>query len=206
MLRTSNVLHALVRSESRLELAQRIARIGNWDWNPRTNRLAMSNELCRLAGIRPPEFAGTFEAFLSLIHPDDRAGVQAALKKVTTNGAPCDIDHRLVLPNGTDFTVHLQAEGVREEESEDLTIVGTAQDITERKQAEKAIHRLAYYDSLTGLANRVLFKDRLSNALSHAERHRQHLAALFIDLDRFKVINDTLGHTVGDLLLTHVAE
>ena len=166
----------------------------------------MSNELCRLAGIRPPEFAGTFEAFLSLIHPDDRAGVQAALKKVTTNGAPCDIDHRLVLPNGTDFTVHLQAEGVREEESEDLTIVGTAQDITERKQAEKAIHRLAYYDSLTGLANRVLFKDRLSNALSHAERHRQHLAALFIDLDRFKVINDTLGHTVGDLLLTHVAE
>ncbi|MBA3752907.1 MAG: EAL domain-containing protein, partial [Nitrospira sp.] len=74
------------------------------------------------------------------------------------------------------------------------------------KQAEQAIHRLAYYDSLTGLANRVLFKDRLSNALSHAERHHRHLATLFIDLDRFKIINDTLGHTVGDLLLTHVAE
>ena len=206
MLRTSNVLQALLRSESRLELAQRIARIGNWDWNPRTNRFAMSNELCRLVGIRPSDFAGTFEAFLGFVHQDDRSRVNEALDKLICQGTPCDIDHRIVLPNGTDFTIHLQAEGVREEEQEELTIVGTAQDITERKQAEKAIHRLAYYDSLTGLANRVLFKDRLSNALSYAQRHHLHLAALFIDLDRFKVINDTLGHTVGDLLLTHVAE
>ncbi len=206
MLRTSNVLQALLRSESRLELAQRIARIGNWDWNPRTNRFAMSNELCRLVGVRAPDFAGTFEAFLRLVHPDDRVRVHEALEKLISHRTPCDIDHRIVLPNGTDFTIHLQAEGMREEETEELTIIGTAQDITDRKQAEQAIHRLAYYDSLTGLANRVLFKDRLSNALSHAERHHRHLATLFIDLDRFKIINDTLGHTVGDLLLTHVAE
>lgn len=206
MLRTSNVLQALVRSEARLELAQRIARIGNWDWNPRTNRFAMSNELCRLVGIRPQDFAGTIEAFLSLVHQDDRLGVKDALEKLISHQTPCDIDHRIVLPNGTDFTIHLQAEAVREEQPDELTVIGTAQDITERKQAERAIHRLAYYDSLTGLANRVLFKDRLSNALSYAERHRLHLATLFIDLDRFKVINDTLGHTVGDLLLTHVAE
>ncbi len=206
MLRTSNVLHALLRSEARLELAQRIARIGNWDWNPRTNRVAMSNELCRLVGILPPNFSGTFQAFLGLVHQDDRAGVEEALMELISHGTPCDIDHRIVLPDGTDFTAHLQAEGVREEESGELTVVGTAQDITERKQAEQAIHRLAYYDSLTGLANRVLFKDRLSNSLSYADRHHLHLATLFIDLDRFKVINDTLGHTVGDLLLTHVAE
>ncbi|WHZ21485.1 MAG: diguanylate cyclase/phosphodiesterase (GGDEF & EAL domains) with PAS/PAC sensor(s) [Nitrospira sp.] len=206
MLRTSNVLQALVRSEARLELAQRIARIGNWDWNPRTNRFAMSNELCRLVGIRPQDFAGTIEAFLNLVHRDDRLGVKDALEKLISHQTPCDIDHRIVLPNGTDFTIHLQAEAVREEQTDELTVIGTAQDITERKQAERAIHRLAYYDSLTGLANRVLFKDRLSNALSYAERHRLHLATLFIDLDRFKVINDTLGHTVGDLLLTHVAE
>ena len=85
-----------------------------------------------------------------------------------------------MLPNGTDFTIHLQAEGVREEETQELTIVGTAQDITERKQAEQAIHRLAYYDSLTGLANRVLFKDRLSNALVYAERHSPaHCGAVY---------------------------
>ncbi len=206
MLRTSNVLQALVRSEARLELAQRIARIGNWDWNPRTNRFSMSNELCRLAGIRPQDFGGTFEGFLQLVHPDDRSAVRRALDNLVHHRALCDIDHRIVLPNGTDFTIHLQAEGVREEETDELTVIGTAQDITERKQAERAIHRLAYYDSLTGLANRVLFKDRLSHAISHAERHGQTLATLFIDLDRFKVINDTLGHTVGDLLLTQVAE
>ena len=206
MLRTNNVLHALIRSESRLELAQRIARIGNWDWNPKTNRFAMSNELCRLVGVRPQDFAGTFEAFLALVHADDRSMVTGALQKLVGQHTPCDIDHRIVLPNGTDFVIHLQAEGVREEETDEITVIGTAQDITERKQAERAIHQLAYYDSLTGLANRVLFKDRLSNALSYAERHHQHLATLFIDLDRFKIINDTLGHTVGDRLLTHVAE
>lgn len=206
MLRTNNVLHALIRSESRLELAQRIARIGNWDWNPKTNRLSMSNELCRLLGVRPQDFGGTFEAFLNLIHPDDRPIVTGALERLVSQHTPCDIDHRVVLPNGTDFIIHLQAEGVREEETDELTVIGTAQDITERKQAERAIHQLAYYDSLTGLANRVLFKDRLSNALSYAERYHQHLATLFIDLDRFKIINDTLGHTVGDRLLTHVAE
>jgi len=206
MLRTNHVLHALIRSESRLELAQRIARIGNWDWNPKTNRFAMSNELCRLVGVRPQDFAGTFEAFLALVHEDDRPIVTAALDKLVKQHTPCDIDHRIVLPNGTDFVIHLQAEGMREEDTDDITVIGTAQDITERKQAERAIHQLAYYDSLTGLANRVLFKDRLSNALSYAGRHNLHLATLFIDLDRFKVINDTLGHTVGDLLLTHVAE
>lgn len=206
MLRTNNVLHALIRSESRLELAQRIARIGNWDWNPKTNRFAMSNELCRLVGVRPQDFTGTFEGFLNLVHPDDRPLVTGALQKLVAQQTPCDIDHRIVLPNGTDFIIHLQAEAVREEEVDEVTVIGTAQDITERKQAERAIHQLAYYDSLTGLANRVLFKDRLSNAISYAARHDQHLATLFIDLDRFKIINDTLGHTVGDLLLTRVAE
>ena len=206
MLRTSNVLQALVKSQARLELAQRIARIGNWDWTPATGRFSMSNELCRIVGIRPQDFSGTLDAFLTLVHPDDRNAVRDALQKIVSHHAPCDIDHRVILPNGADFSIHLQAEGVRDEQTHELTVIGTAQDITERKQAERAIHRLAYYDSLTGLANRVLFKDRLSTAISHAERYGQHLATLFIDLDRFKMINDTLGHTVGDLLLTQVAE
>ena len=140
------MLHALLRSESRLELAQRIARIGNWDWNPRTNRFAMSNELCRLVGILPSEFYRDLRGLFAFRPSGRPRGVNEALTELISHGTPCDIDHRIVLPNGTDFTAHLQAEGVREEESEELTIIGTAQDITERKQAEKAIHRLAYYD------------------------------------------------------------
>ncbi|MFO0729811.1 MAG: response regulator [Nitrospiraceae bacterium] len=88
MLRTSNVLQALVKSEARLELAQRIARIGNWDWTPATGRFSMSNELCRIVGIRPQDFAGTLEAFLMLVHPDDRSAVRDALQKSSATMPP----------------------------------------------------------------------------------------------------------------------
>ena len=78
-------------------------------------------------------------------------------------------------------------------------------DITERKDAEKRLNQLANYDSLTGLPNRNLFKDRLTQAIRRADRHKRLAALLFLDVDRFKIINDTLGHDAGDQLLQHVA-
>lgn len=206
MLRGSQTLNALIKSEVRLGLAQRIAKIGNWEWRPDTNQFTASAELCRLMGIRSQDFGGTFDAFIQLVHAEDRHRVDEALKRILSKRAPCDIDHRLVLPNGVDFTVNLQAEAVFDDQMKALSIVGTAQDITDRKQSEREIHRLAYFDSLTGLPNRVLFKDRVMQALSHARRYGTTLATLFLDLDRFKVINDTLGHNIGDLLLKSVAD
>ena len=82
---------------------------------------------------------------------------------------------------------------------------GTARDITERKQAEQVINFQAYHDLLTHLPNRALLKDRLSLAISHAQRNKRKLAVMFLDLDRFKLVNDTLGHTMGDRLLKAVA-
>lgn len=84
--------------------------------------------------------------------------------------------------------------------------VVTFVDISEQKQAEAALHRLAYYDSLTGLPNRVLFNDRLHQALSEARRHQRFVALMLLDLDRFKVINDTMGHETGDALLREIAD
>ncbi|HKO54422.1 MAG TPA: EAL domain-containing protein, partial [Thermoanaerobaculia bacterium] len=84
-------------------------------------------------------------------------------------------------------------------------MVCVARDITERTYAEEQIKHLAYHDALTGLPNRLLFKDRLTVALSHAQRDRSRIAVLFLDLDRFKVINDSLGHNIGDQLLQAVA-
>src|SRR5256885_13016862 len=78
-------------------------------------------------------------------------------------------------------------------------------DITERTYAEEQIKHLAYHDALTNLPNRLLFKDRVTVALSHAQRDHTRLAVLFLDLDRFKVINDSLGHNIGDQLLQAVA-
>ncbi|HSL02684.1 MAG TPA: EAL domain-containing protein [Nitrospiraceae bacterium] len=206
MLRGSHTVDALIKSEARLGLAQRIAKIGNWEWRPDTNQFTLSAELCRLMGIRSQDFAGTFDAFIQLVHTEDRNRVDETLKCILSKRVPCDIDHRLVLPNGADFTVNLQAEAVFDGQLKTLSVVGTAQDISERKQSEKEIHRLAYFDSLTGLPNRVLFKDRLTQALLHARRYRTTLATLFLDLDRFKIINDTLGHNIGDLLLKSVAD
>ncbi len=206
ILRGSHTLDALIKSEVRLGLVQRIAKIGNWEWRPDTNQFAASAELCRLMGIRPQDFPGTFDAYIQLVHAEDRGRVEEALKGILTRRVPCYIDHRLVLPNGTDFTVNLQAEAVFDDQMKALSIVGTAQDITDRKQSEREIHRLAYFDSLTGLPNRVLFKDRIAQAILHARRYCTTLATLFLDLDRFKVINDTLGHNIGDLLLKSVAD
>ena len=206
MLRSSQTLDALIKSEARLGLSQRIAKIGNWEWCPGTNQFHASAELCRLMGIRSQNFAGTFDAFIQFVHVDDRHRVDEALKRILSKRVPCDIDCRLVLPNGADFTVNLQAEASFDDQMKRLSIVGIAQDITDRKQSEREIHRLAYFDSLTGLPNRVLFKDRVEQALLHARRYRTTLATLFLDLDRFKVINDTLGHNIGDLLLKNVAD
>lgn len=206
MLRSSSTLDALLRSEARLGLAQRIAKMGNWEWRPDTDQFSGSSEFFRLVGIRPQDFGGTFHAFLQLTHPDDRSAVEQAMNGILTKRVPCDLDHRLVLPNGADFTVNLQAEAMFDEQLKALSIVGTAQDISDRKRSEREIHRLAYFDSLTGLPNRVLFKDRVIQALAHAARYKAKLAILFLDLDRFKLINDTLGHNIGDLLLKSVAD
>jgi diguanylate cyclase (GGDEF)-like protein/PAS domain S-box-containing protein len=87
-----------------------------------------------------------------------------------------------------------------------IGVLGTYEDITERKVAEERVQFLAYYDALTGLPNRILLRDRLSQALATARRQKHKVALLFLDLDRFKIINDSLGHSVGDLLLQNVAE
>jgi len=87
-----------------------------------------------------------------------------------------------------------------------IGVIGTYEDITERKVAEEQVQYLAYYDALTGLPNRTLLHDRLSKALASARRRKDKVALLFLDLDRFKDINDSLGHSVGDLFLQEVAE
>jgi len=97
-------------------------------------------------------------------------------------------------------TRHVQ----QKNEGEDI-IEGGLVDITDRKSAEERVKFLAYYDSLTGVANRTLLQDRLSKALANAKRHREKVGLLFLDLDRFKNINDSLGHSYGDMLLQEIA-
>ena len=134
--------------------------------------------------------------------PEDRRTSLARLaeRRSLTNYEQClrrkDGSHVWILENGN----------LIESEGKPSVIEGTVVDITERKRAEEQVKHLAFHDALTGLPNRLLFSDRLRVAMVHANRYREKLAVLFLDIDRFKVINDSLGHSIGDELLRRVAE
>lgn len=129
---------ALRRSEASLANAQRIARLGNWDWNIVTNELSWSDEIYRIFGLEPQEFGATYEAFLEQVHPDDRATLQEAVDAALA-GASYAIDHRIVLDDGNVRTVHEQAEVEFDASGKPIFMRGTVQDITERKRREAAL-------------------------------------------------------------------
>jgi diguanylate cyclase (GGDEF)-like protein/PAS domain S-box-containing protein len=111
-----------------------------------------------------------------------------------------------VRKDGRAFPVQLMSDVVTTPDGDVFAIITTSEDITERKKNEETIRRLAFYDALTGLPNRALFKDRLGQVLAKVRRHKETLPVMFVDLDRFKNVNDTLGHSTGDLLLKAVAK
>ncbi|HHM05900.1 MAG TPA: EAL domain-containing protein [Gammaproteobacteria bacterium] len=197
---------ALHKSNARLAQAQRIAQLGNWDWDVVSGELVWSDEVYRIFGLKPGATAPTHEGFLAAVHPDDREFVVSAINKALHGVEPYSVEHRIRLPDGSQRLVHEQGEVSFDAEGRPQRIVGTVQDITARKRAEERLNYLAFYDALTGLPNRVLFHDRLNQALLEAARHDRIVAVMFMDLDRFKAINDTMGHETGDKLLKGVAE
>jgi len=138
--------------------------------------------------------------WLEAIHQEDRQRVRdAAISRQATGNY--DIEYRVVRPDDTVRYIHDRAFPIHDSSGNVYRIAGVAQDITNRKEQAARIQYLAYHDALTGLPNRTLVMNRLDQAIAQAQRHKQMLAVLFLDLDRFKTINDTLGHLAGDTLL-----
>ncbi|MGE5522777.1 MAG: putative bifunctional diguanylate cyclase/phosphodiesterase, partial [Rhodospirillaceae bacterium] len=137
------------------------------------------------------------------VHPEDRARVYRA-RKAAADGKYDEI-YRIVRPDGTVRWVQDRAFPVRDSEHRVYRVAGIAEDITHRKEAEERLLYLAHYDALTGLPNRNRFYDRLTQAMAQSHRRDKLVAVMFLDLDRFKVTNDTLGHLAGDELLIQVA-
>jgi len=129
----------LRRSEKSLAEAQRIANLGNWDWNIVKNELYWSDEIYRIFGLEPQEFGATYEAFMSCVHPDDREYVDQSVKKALERSMDYNIDHRIVLPGGRTRVVHEQAEITWNDGGEPILMIGTVQDITERKLMEERL-------------------------------------------------------------------
>ncbi|MCK5634800.1 MAG: PAS domain-containing protein, partial [Anaerolineales bacterium] len=134
---------ALLQSEQRLASAQRIAHLGNWDWNVKTGELFWSDEIYRIFGREPQSFKPTYEVFLENIHPDDRQNVVTVVEKALRNETPYVVDHRIVMPDGSVRHVYEQGEVVFDEEGEPLHMIGTIYDITTLRHAEEAVHKLS---------------------------------------------------------------
>jgi len=133
---------ALMESERSLAEAQRMAHLGNWDWNLLTDELYWSDETCRIFGISSKEFGSTYNSFYSYVHPDDQENVDNAVKEAL-NGKPHNIDYRIISADGEDRVVHSHGEVIFNERNIPVRMIGTVQDITERKKAEEKIRNLA---------------------------------------------------------------
>jgi diguanylate cyclase (GGDEF)-like protein/PAS domain S-box-containing protein len=164
----------------------------------------VNDSLCRLSGYNREELMGKNPSILEGDrHDATQNEFRWASVSETGHWAGETWNRR---PNGEIYPLWLSISTVSDDENRPSHYVGISADISNIKEAEKSLHKLAYYDILTGLPNRQLFKDRLQYAITQAQRYEHCIALLFIDLDRFKNVNDTMGHAVGDLLITEVGE
>jgi len=143
--------------------------------------------------------------WLKFVHAEDRDRQRACIRLAFTGGAT-STDYRIVRPDGSVRWVNDRVRLVRDEAGQPLRVDGISSDITERKEQEERLYRASHHDELTGLANRALLADRLARALARAKRNGGEVGLLLIDLDRFREINDSLGHKAGDAMLVEAAK
>jgi diguanylate cyclase (GGDEF)-like protein/PAS domain S-box-containing protein len=206
MLRASSAINDLKQNQRRLSNAQRIGEMGDWEWDVPRDRIVPSEQAWRIFGHDAVDSALQSDSFLAAVHPEDAARVRQACEQAIAKGGAFAIEHRVLHSGGHLRHVHQQVEVIAQDDTgRALRLAGAVHDITQRKDAEEQIRRLAYYDTLTGLPNRLLFTEQLHKTIAKAEQTGQQVAIMFVDLDHFKRVNDTLGHGAGDELLRVVS-
>ena len=203
--RAARAFADVATGRARLADAQRVARLGSWEWDMAQDVVECSDEARRLLGLDAGLSSMVLEAFLSSLTPEARRELRTCFVDAATTGVPLDAEHAVVRGDGQRRLLRLHGER-RCSATGGPSVHGTLQDVTEQRGAEERIRHLAYHDALTGLPNRAWFGEELERTLARAARRQEHVALMFLDIDQFKRINDTFGHSVGDELLCAVAE
>jgi len=204
LLRSSRTRLELERSKAKLARAQDLARMGSFEWwRAHAGSFTISAEGLRVFG-RGPQDRLDFIGVMRMVPADDRHVFLRLLRDVIAHTSVLVTDLPLTLPDGRQRVVHIEAEPEFNEQGSVSGYTGILQDVTDRRQAEDRIRQLAHFDALTGLPNRRQLIYRVERAIESARRGGHEVGLLLIDLDRFKVINDTLGHAAGDELLVEV--
>ncbi|MEO1146179.1 MAG: EAL domain-containing protein [Cyanobacteria bacterium J06638_22] len=198
---------ALRESEERYALAVQGANDGIWDWNLRTGEVYFSPRWKAILGYGDAELPNTLEMWFDCVHANDLDAFKRAINQhISGETKNLEHEHRMRTKTGEYRWVLTRGLAVQDESGQANRLAGSQTDITERKQIEEQLLHDALHDALTGLPNRALLMDRLIHTIEVARRGTDYLyAVLFMDIDRFKVINDSLGHMQGDKLLMAIA-
>jgi len=199
--RSEGALAKLAESERALAEAQELAHIGSWEWDVDADRITWSPELYRIMGVDRAAVDVSYDAYMQLVHPDDRERFDLAVRGSLEQGTPFHVEHRSRRADGEERVLDCHGRLLRDSRGGTVKMLGTAQDVTGQRFAEQQVEHLALHDALTGLPNRALFLNRLEHALTSAQRPGSSLAVFFCDVDDFKNVNDGHGHDAGDELL-----
>lgn len=191
--------------ERQLEQAQSLVEIGSWEWNVIEDEVDWSDELYEIVDVEPEEFAGTYEAFLGRIHPEDRDDAHRTVQMALNRGDSYRTTFRMVRPAGT--VRHVETVGKVETSADGTPVLmhGVVRDRTREQALTDRLRHQALYDNLTELPNRQLLRERGKQSLKEARRSGTSVGLLFLDITGFKRVNQTFGHPFGDEILRRVA-
>jgi diguanylate cyclase (GGDEF)-like protein/PAS domain S-box-containing protein len=206
MVKASRNIYKLEQSELRLTKAKKMAHLGYWEWQIDSNISYWSDEFYDMIGLRKEHFIPDNLSYKDYILEADKAYVVEQLQNVIKTKQPTTFECRVVTATSQQRFISQHIEPVEDHKGNLISLIGTVQDITERKEQENKIRHLAYYDEVTQLPNRVFFLKFLAKTLELSQRNNRNFAVLFLDLDGFKGVNDTYGHQAGDQLLLEISK